>query len=163
MEPILHPSVVIAGPTSGGSPDVVPCPDVDPFIADHLRGVLRYLSADKASCVEGPRHQEFFRVTSTMQDPRRAPPIPPAPSRWRPARRCVFTAAFPRRDRVCCADGRPKAVPRLSQDRPSVCPHVVVPVGNSHSYVLVKPAQDGHGQRLSDGLDGAGDRCILVR
>jgi hypothetical protein len=39
-----------------------------------------------------------------------------------------------------------------------------VPVGNSHSYVLVvKPAQDGYGQRLTDGLDGAGDRCILVR
>jgi hypothetical protein len=70
---------------------VVPCPDVDPFVADRLRGVLRHWSADKASCVEGPRHQEFFRVTSTMQDPGRAPPIPPAPSRWRPARRCVFT------------------------------------------------------------------------
>ena len=26
-------------------------PDVDPFIADRLRGVLRYWSADKASCV----------------------------------------------------------------------------------------------------------------
>ena len=38
----LHPSVVIAGPTPGGSPDVVLYPDVDPFIADRLRGVLRY-------------------------------------------------------------------------------------------------------------------------
>ena len=34
-EPILHSSVVIAGPTLGGSPDVVLSPDVDPFIADH--------------------------------------------------------------------------------------------------------------------------------
>jgi hypothetical protein len=41
-EPILHPSVVIAGPTPGGSPDVVLYPDMVPFIADHLRGVLRY-------------------------------------------------------------------------------------------------------------------------
>ena len=38
----LHLSVGIAGPTPGGSPDVVLYPDVDPFIADRLRGVLRY-------------------------------------------------------------------------------------------------------------------------
>jgi hypothetical protein len=39
-----------------------------------------------------------------------------------------------------------------------------VPVGNSHSDILVvQPAQDGHGQRLTDGLDGAGDRRVLLQ
>jgi hypothetical protein len=38
----MHPSIAIAGPTPGRSPDVVLCPDMDPFIADRLRGVLRY-------------------------------------------------------------------------------------------------------------------------
>jgi hypothetical protein len=36
-----------------------------------------------------------------------------------------------------------------------------VPVGNSHSYILmVQPAQDGHGQRLTDGLHSARDRRV---
>src|SRR5208337_5206448 len=40
----------------------------------------------------------------------------------------------------------------------------LVPVGNSHSDILVvQPAQDGHGQRLTDGLDGAGDRRVLLQ
>src|SRR6476659_1735988 len=39
-EHVLHPSIGLAGPTAGGSPDVVLCPALDPFIADRLRGVL---------------------------------------------------------------------------------------------------------------------------
>ena len=39
----------------------------------------------------------------------------------------------------------------------------VVPVGNSRSDILVvQAAQNWHGQRLTDGLDGAGDRCVLL-
>jgi hypothetical protein len=63
-EHVLHPSIGLAGPTAGGSPDVVLCPALAPFIADRLRGVLRCCSADKASCVVAPGDQEFFRVTS---------------------------------------------------------------------------------------------------
>jgi Ca2+:H+ antiporter len=34
-----------------------------------------------------------------------------------------------------------------------------VPVGNSHSYILVvQSAQNRHGQRATEGLDGAGNR-----
>ena len=40
-EHVLHPSIGLAGPTAGGSPDVVLCPALAPFIADRLRGVLR--------------------------------------------------------------------------------------------------------------------------
>ena len=40
-EPILHPSIGLVGPTVGGSPDVVLCPDLAPSIAHGLRGVLR--------------------------------------------------------------------------------------------------------------------------
>jgi hypothetical protein len=37
-----------------------------------------------------------------------------------------------------------------------------VPVGNSRSNILVvKPAQDRHGDRLTDGLDRAWDRRVL--
>ena len=40
----------------------------------------------------------------------------------------------------------------------------LVPVGNSHSYILmVQPAQDGHGQRLTDGLHSARDRRVLIQ
>ena len=39
----------------------------------------------------------------------------------------------------------------------------VVPVGNSRSDVLmVQPTQDRDGQRLTNGLDGAGDRRVLL-
>jgi hypothetical protein len=39
-----------------------------------------------------------------------------------------------------------------------------VPVGNSHSYILmVQPAQDGHGQRLTDDLHSARDRRVLIQ
>jgi hypothetical protein len=39
-----------------------------------------------------------------------------------------------------------------------------VPVGNSRSDILVvQPTQDGDGQRLTDGLDGAGDRRVLLQ
>jgi hypothetical protein len=39
-----------------------------------------------------------------------------------------------------------------------------VPVGNSRSDILVvQPAQNWHGQRLTDGLDGAGDRRVLLQ
>ena len=40
----------------------------------------------------------------------------------------------------------------------------LVPVGNSHSYILmVQPAQDGHGQGLTDGLHSARDRRVLIQ
>ena len=39
-----------------------------------------------------------------------------------------------------------------------------VPVGNSRSDILVvQPTQNWHGQRLPDGLDGAGDRRVLLQ
>jgi hypothetical protein len=39
-----------------------------------------------------------------------------------------------------------------------------VPVGNSRSDILVmQPAQNRHGQRLTDSLDGARDRRILLQ
>lgn len=39
-----------------------------------------------------------------------------------------------------------------------------VSVGNSHSYILmVQPAQDGHSQRLTDGLHSARDRRVLIQ
>jgi hypothetical protein len=38
----------------------------------------------------------------------------------------------------------------------------VVPVGNSHSDIsMVEPTQDGHGHRLTDGLNGARDRRVF--
>jgi hypothetical protein len=41
---------------------------------------------------------------------------------------------------------------------------VFVPVGNSRSDMLVvQAAQNWHGQRLTDGLDGAGDRRVLLQ
>ena len=40
----------------------------------------------------------------------------------------------------------------------------VVPVGNSRSDILmVQSAQNWHGQRLTDTLDGAGDRRVLLQ
>ena len=39
----------------------------------------------------------------------------------------------------------------------------VVPVGKSRSDILVmQPTQDRHGERLTDGLHGAGDRRVLL-
>jgi hypothetical protein len=39
----------------------------------------------------------------------------------------------------------------------------IVPVGNSHSDILVlQSAQDRHGQHATDGLGGARDRRVLV-
>jgi hypothetical protein len=40
----------------------------------------------------------------------------------------------------------------------------IVPVGNSRSDILVmQPAEHRHGERLTDGLDGARDRRILLQ
>jgi hypothetical protein len=41
---------------------------------------------------------------------------------------------------------------------------MAVPVGNSRSDILVvQSAQNRHGQRLSDSLDGTGDRRVLLQ
>jgi hypothetical protein len=41
---------------------------------------------------------------------------------------------------------------------------IIVPVGNSHSYMLVvQPAQNWHGQRATDGLDGAVDWRVFLQ
>src|ERR1700687_782646 len=61
-----------------------------------------------------------------------------------------------------CIRGAPK--PPRPNPLPKPAPCATVPVGNSHSYILVvQPAQNWHGHRATDGLDGAGDRCILVQ
>ena len=68
---------------------------------------------------------------------------------------------------------RLEAVAQHTDEEEANCDHqsqscrdslAAVPVGNSHSYILmVQPAQDGHGQRLTDGLHSARDRRVLIQ
>jgi hypothetical protein len=59
-----------------------------------------------------------------------------------------------------------RAPPRLrlrGSDR-ALLVWMTVPVGNSRPDIsVVQAAQDRHGQRLTDGLDGAGDRRVLLQ
>ena len=55
------------------------------------------------------------------------------------------------------------AVVSLTTSYPNLTELIVVPVGNSRSDVLmVQPTQDRDGPRLTNGLDGAGDRRVLL-
>ena len=47
--------------------------------------------------------------------------------------------------------------------KPSKRPHLSLSETHTRKILVVQPAQNGHGQRVTDGLDGAGDRCILVQ
>jgi len=53
---------------------------------------------------------------------------------------------------------------RLSARVAEVFRKSAVPVGNSRSDILVvQPAQHRHGQRLTDALDGTGNRRVLLQ
>jgi hypothetical protein len=61
---MMHPFVVIAGPTLGGSPDVVLRPDVDPLYCRSFTWCLALLISRQSLMCGGPPTSRVFRVTS---------------------------------------------------------------------------------------------------